>query len=67
LTWIVGTLVNVRIAIVAGETRDTFALIIVHEIFTSGAVFAGQRFAFINIWFLWIDEMVRERDEWLVG
>jgi hypothetical protein len=70
LTWIVGTLVNVCVAIVAGEARDTVTLIIVHEIDASGAVFAGQRFAFINIWFgerrwkgwlRWTRERKRER------
>jgi hypothetical protein len=52
LTWIVGTLVNVCVAIVASEARDTVALIIVHQIDASGAVFAGNIFAFINIWFV---------------
>lgn len=35
----------------AAEARDTVALIIVHQIDASGAVFAGHSFAFINIWF----------------
>jgi hypothetical protein len=51
LTRTVGALVNVCRAVVSAEAREAVALVAVDEVDASGAVSAGLRRAFINIWF----------------
>jgi hypothetical protein len=62
LTWTVGTLVNVILAIFTGEARNATASIIIVVVDATGAILArSQQLAFINIWFDRSDDWAAEK------